>query len=300
MRKMFTKKGWKGEFSSLISHVFFSDQKVSCHRNLLMHGLNRKFSVRPSNIFFSGNRFSPITNVNAVFHFTETVRGTNFILRTVVRYTFQDQFPVKIILPRKFKIKSNMAFKLSKRTEMLLLMRRRTIAKNKYKKRFWVCRIFQERKQKGEYHLLLQDLRLHDHEYVFKCFRISHSKYEELLRLVAPFIRKCSLKRESIGPSERLSVTLHCLATGDSQTTIAMFFLCFDTWLKHKIWLVVKQMRKHFCETAQQKVEVIWTFLSRTKRKNFLCRIPLKLQCTCTNRKNICSAYIFREVENGL
>ena len=91
--------------------------------------------------------------------------------------------PVKIILPRKLKIKSNMAFKLSKRTKMVLLMRRRTIAKNKYKKRFWVRRIFQERKQKGEYHLLLQDLHLHDHEYFFKCFRMSHSKYEELLWL---------------------------------------------------------------------------------------------------------------------
>ena len=41
---MFTEKGWKGEFSSLISHVFFSDQKVSYHINLLMHGLNRKIS----------------------------------------------------------------------------------------------------------------------------------------------------------------------------------------------------------------------------------------------------------------
>ena len=82
-----------------------------------------------------------------------------------------------------------MAFKLSKRTKMLLLMRRRTIAKNKYKKRFWVRRIFQERKQKGEYHLLLQDLRLHDHEYFFKCFRMSPLKYEELLRLVAPSVQ---------------------------------------------------------------------------------------------------------------
>ena len=78
--------------------------------------------------------------------------------------------------------------------------------------------------KKGEYHLLLQDLHLHDHEYFFKCFRMRHSKYEELLRLVSPFIRKCSLKWESIGPSERLSVTLRYLATGDRQTTIAMFF----------------------------------------------------------------------------
>ena len=53
MRKMFTEKGWKGEFSSLISHVFFSDQKVSCHRNLLIDAQNRKFSVRRLRIFLS-------------------------------------------------------------------------------------------------------------------------------------------------------------------------------------------------------------------------------------------------------
>ena len=159
-------------------------------------------------------------------HLSQTLRplstsrkmfAERILFRKQLYATFQDQFPVKIILAHKFKIKSNMAFKFSKRTKMLLLMRRRTIAKNKYKKRFWVRRIFQERKQNGEYHLLLQDF--------FKCFRMSHSKYEQLLRLVAPFIRKCSLKQESIGPpSEQLSVTLRYLSTGDSQTTITMFF----------------------------------------------------------------------------
>ena len=154
---MFTEKGWKGEFSSLISHA-----------------QNLKFSAHRSKTFWSGNRFSPIIN-----HFTENVRGTNFISANERRCFCSCE---EELLP-KISTKSDSGF--------------------------W---IFQERKQKGEYHLLLQDLRLHDHEYFFKCFRMSHSKYEELLRLVAPFIRKCSLKWKSIGPSERLSVTLRYLA----------------------------------------------------------------------------------------
>lgn len=117
-----------------------------------------------------------------------------------------------------------MAAKLSKRTKILLLIRRRLIAKNKYKKRFWVRKIFTERKQKGEYHLLVQELRLHDQEYFFKYFRMTPSKFEVLLRMVAPFITKSSFKREAICPSERLAVTLRYLVTGDSQTTIALSY----------------------------------------------------------------------------
>ncbi|XP_057310470.1 uncharacterized protein LOC130648435 [Hydractinia symbiolongicarpus] len=48
-------------------------------------------------------------------------------------------------------------------------------------------------------------------------------QYEILLSKVAPRIIKVS-KREPIGPSERLCVTLRYLATGDAQTTIATNF----------------------------------------------------------------------------
>ena len=53
---------------------------------------------------------------------------------------------------------------------------------------------------------------------------MSPSKYEELLRLVGPRITKSSQKREAIGPSERLSVALRYIITGDSQITIAQSF----------------------------------------------------------------------------
>ena len=86
----------------------------------------------------------------------------------------------------------------------------------------WVRKIFQERKIKGEFYLLVQDLRLYDEEYFLKYFRMSVLQYEEVLSMVAPVIQKSSERRECIGPNERLCVTLRYLTTGDSQTTIAM------------------------------------------------------------------------------
>ena len=49
-------------------------------------------------------------------------------------------------------------------------------------------------------------------------------KFEEILSYVAPKIIKCSVRREPIGPSKRLCVTLRYLVTGDAQTTIAAIY----------------------------------------------------------------------------
>ena len=95
---------------------------------------------------------------------------------------------------------------------------------NKNKKSVWVRKLFEERKTKGEFHLLVQDLRLFDEEFFFKYFRMTPVQYEELLTMIAPEIQKSCITRECIGPSERLCVTLRYLTTGDSQTTIGMNF----------------------------------------------------------------------------
>lgn len=85
----------------------------------------------------------------------------------------------------------------------------------------WVRQLFLDRKSKGEFHLLVKDLRLFDSEYFWKYYRMTNIQYEELLHWVAPYITKSSQKREAIGPSERLSAALKYLVTGDMQTTIA-------------------------------------------------------------------------------
>ena len=54
-----------------------------------------------------------------------------------------------------------MAF-LSTRTKLLLLLRQRKREK-KNQQTMWVRKIYQERKQKDEFHLLINEMRLHDH-----------------------------------------------------------------------------------------------------------------------------------------
>ena len=87
---------------------------------------------------------------------------------------------------------------LSTRTKVLILLRRR-LSRQERRKRMWVRKILRERKQKGKFHLLIKELRLHHREYFFKYFRMSPSKYEELLNFVAPYITKSSVNREAIG-----------------------------------------------------------------------------------------------------
>ena len=55
---------------------------------------------------------------------------------------------------------------------------RRLIEKKKQRK-FWVGPIFRQRKLKGEFHALIQDLILFDSEYFFKQFRMTPTKLEE-------------------------------------------------------------------------------------------------------------------------
>ena len=78
-----------------------------------------------------------------------------------------------------------------------------------------------ERKTKGKFHLLIKEMMLSDHEYFFRYFRMSPSIYEKLLSWIVPAIKKSPQKREAIGSSERLSVTLRYLVTGGARATIA-------------------------------------------------------------------------------
>ena len=112
---------------------------------------------------------------------------------------------------------------LLKKALLLYLLRRRLQGRGmKNKKSFWVRKIYQERLQKGEFHLLVQDMKLFDHMYLFQYFRMTPSVFEKLLHLVGPFLtRKSTNMRDPIGPSERLSLTLKYLASGDSQCSIS-------------------------------------------------------------------------------
>lgn len=83
-------------------------------------------------------------------------------------------------------------------------------------------KLYEERNHKGEYSLLVHDLRLYDHEMFFRYFRMMPETFEILLRLRAPIIQKKVTKmRELISVDRRLLVTLRYLTTGDAHMTIA-------------------------------------------------------------------------------
>ena len=89
-------------------------------------------------------------------------------------------------------------------------------------KRMCVRQIYKDMKQKGELHLLIREMKLHDHTLFFQYFRMSPTQYEDLLKQIAPVIQKQSEKREPIGPSERPA--LRYIFTGESQKTIDLSF----------------------------------------------------------------------------
>ena len=113
---------------------------------------------------------------------------------------------------------------------MLLLIRKRFLILNlmllhrknqKSKKSVWVRKIFEERTKNGEVHLLVRDLRLLDHQYFFRYFRMSPSTFEQHLLFIAPvIIKETTVMRGLIGPAERFAAKLLFLVTGDAQSNI--------------------------------------------------------------------------------
>ena len=92
-------------------------------------------------------------------------------------------------------------------------------------KRLWVRSIFKCRTTKGEYHSLIEEMRLSDHESFFRYFHMTPERFSHLLSLVGPSIRCQDTRfRQAIPPGERLAITLRYLVTGDSMQTISFSY----------------------------------------------------------------------------
>ncbi|XP_039654148.1 uncharacterized protein LOC120557668 [Perca fluviatilis] len=85
----------------------------------------------------------------------------------------------------------------------------------------WVLPILQDRRSIGEYHQLVQELRVDDH--LFQgYFRLTKEQFDNLLSWVRPQIAKRDTQmRASIGPAERLAICLRYLSTGNSFKVIS-------------------------------------------------------------------------------
>ena len=89
----------------------------------------------------------------------------------------------------------------------------------------WVREIFKGRKNQGVYNNLVQEMRLGDRESYFRYMRMSPDRFEHLLSLIEPLVKKETTNfREPISASERLSITLRFLATGESQQSLSFAY----------------------------------------------------------------------------
>ncbi|XP_063910359.1 uncharacterized protein LOC135127718 [Zophobas morio] len=111
--------------------------------------------------------------------------------------------------------------------------------------RWWVRPIFQSRKSKGDFHNLMNEMRLSDPEMFFSYTRMTRDQFDYLLSLVGNKLKKSS-RRESLEPACRLAVTLRFLATGDSYGSLSFAFRISKT--------VVYRIIKETCE-------ILWSTL---------------------------------------
>lgn len=72
----------------------------------------------------------------------------------------------------------------------ILARRRKQKQKKRRSHRFWVRDIFKNRVEKGAFNSLIPELRLHDREYFYRYLRMSPERFEHLLSMIGPKIRK--------------------------------------------------------------------------------------------------------------
>ena len=108
---------------------------------------------------------------------------------------------------------------------LLLFLRRHKRKRQRKLRSSWVRQIFQCRSTMGEYHALVQEMRLFDNDSFYKYFHMSPVTFNNLLIKLIPVIsRKTTPMRSPVPPGERLAVTLRYLVTGDSFQTISFSF----------------------------------------------------------------------------
>ena len=58
------------------------------------------------------------------------------------------------------------------------MLLRSTLSRNRIRKKIWIRQIFRQRETKGEFHILVKDLRLFDKEYFFRNFQVDVATFE--------------------------------------------------------------------------------------------------------------------------
>ena len=137
-------------------------------------------------------------------------------------------------------------------------LKKRNSIKKRKSKTFWVRKLFKERKSSRFFHVLTKELEMFDQEYFLRFLRISPNRYEHMLSIVYPELQ-CQRThfREPISPSERLTLTLRYLASGESQQSLSFAFRISCTALSNiladtceKIWKTLSNTVVFHIETS--------------------------------------------------
>ncbi|XP_046864372.1 protein ALP1-like [Xenia sp. Carnegie-2017] len=100
---------------------------------------------------------------------------------------------------------------------LLLLLRQRRRRLRAKKRKIWTKKWILRRESQGAFTNLIREINVEDPEKFRQYHRVERRSFEEILGIVSPHIEKKDTQlRASIKPSERLSVTLRFLATGES------------------------------------------------------------------------------------
>lgn len=99
------------------------------------------------------------------------------------------------------------------------------IRRRQRRQRRWVRPWIQRRQQHGAHHALIQELTTEDAGGFRNFLRMDQADFKELLGKVTTLIQQQDTwMREAISASERLSITLRYLATGDSNQSLEYLY----------------------------------------------------------------------------
>ena len=100
---------------------------------------------------------------------------------------------------------------------LLALLFRRRKRRMKRKRQFWIHDTIRRRKELGEFHRLVQELRL-DSTRFQQYFRMSPSTFDDLVNMVGPYIQKQTTRAAHLSLSVKL----------DQVSFLLFYALCHD------------------------------------------------------------------------
>ncbi|XP_033945025.2 uncharacterized protein [Pseudochaenichthys georgianus] len=130
----------------------------------------------------------------------------------------------------------------------ILLLERLRGDGGRRRSRFWVHPLNQQRRQQGDFHHLVAELRL-DSQRHHQYFRMSAEQMDELLSLLGPELTRQSTHfRAAIEPKQRLAVALRYLASGDSLVSLAFSYRLGCSTVREAVHLVCAAIEKMMME----------------------------------------------------